>query len=145
MQRYYRTAKAVTQLNTILLQNIEAEVACEGGDEPRPINERFHARGALLEASREDVFVREPRAILESFLLLQQHPDLRGMSAPTLRALWRARARVDARLRRDPIARLSFVQILQQPRGITHELRRMNQYDVLGNYLPEFGRIVGQM
>ncbi|MBC7803563.1 MAG: HD domain-containing protein, partial [Candidatus Parcubacteria bacterium] len=38
-----------------------------------------------------------------------------------------------------------FVQILQQPRGIVHEFRRMNQYDELGSYLPEFGRIVGQM
>ena len=35
--------------------------------------------------------------------------------------------------------------MLQQPRGIVHETRRMNQYDVLGRYLPEFGRIVGQM
>jgi [protein-PII] uridylyltransferase len=56
----------------------------------------------------------------------------------------RARA-LDARLRRDPVAQLLFVSILQQPRGIVHEFRRMNQYDVLGGYLPEFGRIVGQM
>src|SRR5205823_9230696 len=26
-----------------------------------------------------------------------------------------------------------------------HELRRMNQYGILGRYLPEFGRVVGQM
>ena len=145
MQRYYRTAKAVTQLNTILLQNIETRILPAAGGEPRLLNERFQARSALLEARREDLFAREPRAILEGFLLMQQHQDLRGMSAPTLRALWRARRRVDARLRRDPLARLLFVQILQQPRGIVHEFRRMNQYDVLGGYIPEFGRIVGQM
>ena len=29
--------------------------------------------------------------------------------------------------------------------GLTHALRRMNRYDVLGRYLPPFGRIVGQM
>ena len=29
--------------------------------------------------------------------------------------------------------------------GLTHALRRMNRYDVLGRYLPTFGRIVGQM
>ncbi|MDW8468834.1 MAG: [protein-PII] uridylyltransferase [Burkholderiales bacterium] len=145
MQRYYRTAKAVTQLNTILLQNIEALLAPGRGGDARVLNERFRAHGGLLEARREDLFAREPRAILEAFLLMQQHQDLRGMSAPTLRALWRARRQVAARLRRDPIARLLFVQILQQPRGIVHEFRRMNQYDVLGGYLPEFGRIVGQM
>ncbi|MGH8705041.1 MAG: HD domain-containing protein, partial [Burkholderiales bacterium] len=74
-----------------------------------------------------------------------QHHELRGMSAATLRALWRARGRLDARLRRDPLARLLFVQILQQARGIVHEFRRMNKYGILGGYIPEFGRIVGQM
>ena len=145
MQAYYRNAKAITQLNTILLQNLQARFAPEPAAAPRVLNERFQARGTLLEARREDLFEREPRAILESFLLMQQHTDLRGMSAGTLRALWRARGRLDARLRRDPVARLLFVSILQQPRGIVHEFRRMNQYDVLGGYLPEFGRIVGQM
>jgi len=145
MQAYYRNAKAITQLNTILLQNLQARFAPEAEAAPHLLNERFQARGTLLEARREDLFEREPRAILESFLLMQQHGDLRGMSAGTLRALWRARGRLDARLRRDPLARLLFVQILQQPRGIVHEFRRMNQYDVLGGYLPEFGRIVGQM
>jgi len=145
MQAYYRHAKAITQLNTILLQNLQARFAPEPDSAPRALNERFQARGTLLEARREDLFEREPRAILESFLLMQQHGDLRGMSAATLRALWRARGRLDAKLRRDPLARLLFVHILQQPRGIVHEFRRMNQYDVLGGYLPEFGRIVGQM
>ena len=145
MQSYYRNAKAITQLNTILLQNLQARFAPEPDAAPRILNERFQARGTLLEARREDLFEREPRSILESFLLMQQHGDLRGMSAATLRALWRARGRLDAKLRRDPLAQLLFVQILQQPRGIVHEFRRMNQYDVLGGYLPEFGRIVGQM
>ena len=145
MQSYYRNAKAITQLNTILLQNLQARFAPEPDAAPRVLNERFQARGTLLEARREDLFEREPRSILESFLLMQQHSDLRGMSAGTLRALWRARGRLDAQLRRDPLAQLLFVQILQQPRGIVHEFRRMNQYDVLGGYLPEFGRIVGQM
>jgi len=145
MQAYYRNAKAITQLNTILLQNLQARFAPDPESPPRALNERFQARGTLLEARREDLFEREPRAILESFLLMQQHGELRGMAAGTLRALWRARGRLDARLRRDPIARLLFLQILQQPRGIVHEFRRMNQYDVLGGYLPEFGRVVGQM
>ena len=56
---------------------------------------------------------RQPLAILESFLLLMQHQELRGMTAPTLRALYRARRRIDARLRKNEFARLMFVQILQ--------------------------------
>ena len=145
MERYYRTAKAVTQLNTILMQNFEARLAPRPDTPPRALNERFEVRSELLHIRKEDTFRREPSAILECFLLMMQHPELRGMTARTLRALWRARSLVNARFRRDPVARLLFVHILQQPRGIVHELRRMNQYDILGRYLPEFGRIVGQM
>jgi [protein-PII] uridylyltransferase len=145
MQRYYRAAKTVTQLNTILLQNLRARLLPQDDAPPRPLNERFRVRGELLEAAEESLFERQPTAILESFLLMQQHSELRGMTAPTLRALWRARRRIDARFRRDPTARLLFLHILQQPRGVVHEFRRMNQYGILGRYLPEFGSIVGQM
>jgi [protein-PII] uridylyltransferase len=144
MQRYYRAAKTVTQLNTIVLQNIGARLFPQP-EEARFLNERFRVRGELLEMASEDLFQREPVAILESFLLMMQHHELRRMTAPTLRALWRARLLVNARFRRDPLARLLFLHILQQPRGIVHEFRRMNQYGILGRYLPEFGRIVGQM
>jgi [protein-PII] uridylyltransferase len=145
MQRYYQTAKVVTQLNTILLQNLEARLAPRPDTPPRALNERFEVRSELLHIKREDTFRREPTAILECFLLMMQHQELRGITARTLRALWRARALINNSFRKDPVARLLFLQILQQPRGIVHEFRRMNQYGILGLYLPEFGAIVGQM
>jgi len=145
MQRYYRTAKAVTQLNTILLQNLGARIFPSHGTDPEIINERFQSVRELLDARDPQVFEREPAAILESFLIMQQHPELKGMTAATLRALWRARAHIDGPFRHDPANRARFIEILRQPRGIVHELRRMNQYSILGRYLPPFGRIVGQM
>ena len=145
MQRYYQTAKVVTQLNTILLQNLEARLAPRPDTAPRPLNERFEVRSELLHVKQEGTFERQPSAILECFLLMMQHQELRGMTARTLRALWRARSFIDAKFRQDPVNRLLFLHLLQQPRGIVHEFRRMNQYGVLGRYLPEFGRIVGQM
>jgi [protein-PII] uridylyltransferase len=145
MQRYFRTAKAVTQLNTIVLQNLGAAIFPASAVAPAPLNERFQVLRELLDARDPQLFEREPTAILESFLLLQRHPELKGMTAPTLRALWRARMRIDGRFRRVPANRALFLAILQQPRGIVHELRRMNQYSVLGRYLPAWGRIVGQM
>ena len=145
MQRYYRTAKAITQLNTLLLQNIAVQLFSGDAVQPEILNERFQTSHELLDVRDADLFERQPGAILESFLLLQQHPELKGMSTATLRALWRARARIDARFRRDPANRALFLQILQQPRGVVHGLRRLNQYSILGRYLPAFGKIVGQM
>jgi [protein-PII] uridylyltransferase len=145
MQRYFRTVKAVTQLNTIVLQNLGAAIFPASAGAPAPLNERFQVLRELLDARDPQLFEREPSAILESFLLLQRHPELKGMTAPTLRALWRARMRIDGRFRRASANRALFLAILQQPRGIVHELRRMNQYSILGRYLPAWGRIVGQM
>jgi [protein-PII] uridylyltransferase len=145
MQLYFRTAKAITQLNTILLQNLGAQIFPARNSDTQVINERFRRVGELLDARAHDLFEREPSAILESFLLMQKHAELKGMTAPTLRALWRARARIDAAFRSEPRNRALFLSILQQPRGIVHELRRMNQYGILGRYLTAFRRVVGQM
>ena len=145
MQHYYRTAKSVAQLNTILLQNLRSRITPTVSVPAVQLNERFQQCGELLEARSEGLFVREPSAILESFLLLQQYPELKDMNAPTLRALWRARGKVNQAFRRDPRNRVVFMKILRQPTGITRELRRMNRYGILGRYLPAFGRVVGQM
>ena len=144
MQRYYRAAKAVTQLNTILLQNIEVRLF------PLPIaaraiNERFNEVNGFIDIAQNDTFETSPSAMLEVFLLLAQHSELEGMTARTLRALWHARFGIDDGFRREPANRALFLAILKAPQGITHALRRMNQTGILGRYLPNFSRIVGRM
>jgi [protein-PII] uridylyltransferase len=145
MQRFYTTAKAVTLLNTIVLQNLRARAFPLPAGEPHILGERFQIRGEVLETRGPGIFKREPSAILEAFLLWQQHHEVKGLSVGTMRALWHARDQIDSRFRRDPGNRARFMEILRQPSGITHTLRRMNQYGVLGRYLPVFGRIVGRM
>ena len=145
MQQYYRAARGVTQINTILLVTIHAEIFPDSRAAPVVINERFQKRGELLEARDEAIFRTDPGAILESVLLLQQNPDLKAPSAATLRAMWRAVPLIGAAFRREPRHRNMFMEILRQPRGLTRGLRLMNRYGILGRYLPAFGRIVGQM
>jgi [protein-PII] uridylyltransferase len=145
MQQYYRTAKEVTQINTILLLNIGAVISPLPDQPPEPINERFEITHDFLDVSDDEVFDREPAAILEAFLLMEKHPALQGMTARTLRALWHARTLIDDEFRSDAGNRARFLEIMQQRRGVLHELRRMNQFGILGRYLPNFGRIVGQM
>jgi [protein-PII] uridylyltransferase len=145
MQRYYRNAKLVMQLNTLVLQNLNARIAPGPEIPPLVIDKRFQSVRDLLDIRDEDLFQREPRTILEVFLVMERRSELKGLTARTLRALWRARDSIDAAFRRDPENRALFLSIFQQKRGLVHELRRMNQYDILGNYIPAFGRIVGQM
>jgi [protein-PII] uridylyltransferase len=144
MQHYYWAAKAVTQLNTILLQNIEAQLFPQQG-EPQPINAHFNEINGLIDIAHDDTFAVTPSAMLEVFLLLAQHSELKGMTARTLRALWHERFKIDRKFRLDPANRALFLQIIQAPQGITHALRGMNQTSILGRYLPNFRRIIGQM
>ncbi|SEN95862.1 UTP--GlnB (protein PII) uridylyltransferase, GlnD [Nitrosospira multiformis] len=145
MQRYYRAARSVTQVNTILLLTLHAEIFPDEEAVTTIINERFQKRGNLLEIRDEDIFERDPGTILESVLLLQQNPDLKGRSFATLRAMWRSARLITASFHREPRHCAMFMEILRQPRGLTRELRLMNRYGILGRYIPAFGRIVGQM
>ena len=145
MKRYYRAVKELRLLNEMLLQHFEETLLSRGRPKVKPINRRFHAHGAYLDATRRNVFERFPFALLELFLILQQRPELKGVRAATIRLVRENLRRIDATFRSDLACRSLFMEILRQPRGITHELRRMNAYGVLGRYLPVFGRVVGQM
>jgi len=144
MKRYYWAAKAVTQLSQILLLNIEERLN-KKSYELRPINERFAEKSGMLEVLNDDLYIKDPHAILETFTLFQSTVGIKGLSAKTLRALYNARSVMNAKFRSDPVNRQQFMAILQSPNGMTHAMRLMNQTSVLGRYLWVFRRIVGQM
>jgi len=144
MKRYYWAAKAVTQLSQILLLNIEERLN-KKSYELRPINARFAEKSGMLEVVHDDLYIKQPHAILETFMLFQSTVGIKGLSAKTLRALYNARSVMNAKFRSDPVNRQQFMAILQSPNGMTHAMRLMNQTSVLGRYLWVFRRIVGQM
>ena len=144
MRRYYWAAKAVAQLNQILLLNIEERMN-PATHTLHAINMRFSDKAGMLEVTSDDLYLRQPHAILETFLLYETTLGIKGLSARTLRALYNARSVMTAHFRSDPVNRQTFLNILQQPEGITHALRLMNQTSVLGRYLWVFRKIVGQM
>ncbi len=144
MRQFYWAAKAVSQLNQVLLLNIEERLQ-PTGHHPERINDRFFNKGGLIEVASDDLYQQHPEAILETFLAYQQTVGAKGLSARTLRALYNARRLMDGKFRNDPANRATFRAILMQPSGITHAMRLMNQTSVLGRYLWVFRRIVGQM
>lgn len=144
MRHYYWAAKAVTQLNQILLLNIEERLS-PSSHTPYPLNDKFLYKAGMVEVVSDDLYERDPHAILETFLVFESQVGLKGLSARTLRALYNARHLMTGKFRNDPVNRARFLQILQQPDGLTHAMRLMNQTSVLGRYLWIFRKIVGQM
>ncbi len=146
MRRYYWAAKAVVQLNQIVLLNLGEQIDGSQNLPMRPINPRFFDRAGMIEVASDDLYLREPHAILETFFVYQSVMGVKGLSARTLRALYNARHVMDGAFRRDPVNRAMFMRILRHPGGgQTHAFRLMNQTSVLGRYLWVFRRIVGQM
>lgn len=145
MKRYFRTIKELSLLNEILLQHMQEAILQSGRQKVYKLNRRFQERAGFLETTNDKVFEHTPYAMLELFLVMAQHPQLKGVRANTIRQLRANLYRIDRDFRKDITNRSLFMEILRQPQGITHEMRRMNAYGVLGAYLPPFGKIVGQM
>ena len=147
MKRYYRTVKGLSRLNEMLLAHFEEEILlARRSDRAIPLNNRFQIRKDFIETRDAQVFRRYPFALLEIFLLLQQHRrHVRGVHAGTVRLIRKHLHLIDDAFRADIRCTSLFMEIIRQPHGIGHELQRMHRYGVLARYIPAFGRVVGQM
>ncbi len=146
MQQYYRWVLALGQLNEVLMQHFDQVILrADGPEEVAVINSRFQIRNGYLQARADDVFSATPSALLEVFLLCAQHERIDGVHVATIRLIRDHSDLINADFRRGAHNRRLFMDILRAPHKLALQLRRMNRYGVLGKYLPEFGKIVGQM
>ncbi|MGE8362508.1 [protein-PII] uridylyltransferase [Pseudomonas sp.] len=146
MQKYYRVVMGIAELSDLINQHFEEEILRAGESGPAtPLNSRFQLRDNYIEVTNPNVFKRTPFAILEIFVLMAQHPDIKGVCADSIRLLRDHRHLIDDDFRKDIRNTSLFIELFKSPQGIHRNLRRMNRYGILGRYLPEFGHIVGQM
>ncbi|MDH4610937.1 [protein-PII] uridylyltransferase [Pseudomonas sp. BN102] len=146
MQKYYRVVMGVSELSDLINQHFE-EVILRAGEtgQAQPLNSRFQLRDGYIEVTHPNVFKRTPFALLEIFVLMAQHPEIKGVRADTIRLLRDSRHLIDDDFRKDIRNTSLFIELFKSSQGIHRNLRRMNRYGILGLYLPEFGQIIGQM
>jgi len=146
MQKYYRTVLKLERLNELLLQVFRQEILyTDYQEEPVAINRRFHVINGYIAARDENVFIEHPSSLLEIFLIMELHPEIHGVHAQTIRMIREHRHLIDDKFRASQTAKQLFIDIITQPRGVSHELRRMNRYGILAAYIPAFEQIVGRM
>jgi [protein-PII] uridylyltransferase len=146
MQQYYRTVMELERLNEMLLQLFrEAILYKDKPGETVVINESFQIKHGYIEVTHKNVFINKPTALLELFLINEQHPEIQGVRAETIRLIRENRHLINDEFRQSDEARWLFIHIIRQSRGVTHEFRRMNRYGILAAYIPAFARIVGRM
>ena len=146
MKDYFRSVMQLERLNEMLLQFFkEAILHAPDTVQPVALNARFRIRKGFIEVTSDAVFQRYPFALLEVFLLLAEQPEIDGIRAATIRLIREHLHLINDKFRNDLRCKSIFMEIVRQPQGVTHELRRMNRYGVLAAYIPAFGQIAGQM
>lgn len=146
MKNYYRVALAISVMNELLLQLFDELILQVGKkDRVQPLNRRFQVHNDYLEVTEENTFQRYPSALIEAFVLLGQNPEIKGIRASTARLMIQNRKMIDEGFRQDSRNTSLFMELLRAPHALFTQLRRMKRYGILGQYLPEFGRIIGMM
>ena len=146
MKHYYVVAKTVGNLTGIFCAALEAQ------HKKKPLlslaGRKKDVAGFPLEAGRlavaaPDLFKRQPVEMLRLF-----HASLEHGIEIHPRALWRVTqslAAVDAKLLADAEANRLFLATLTSRNDPESTLRRMNESGLFGRFVPDFGRVVGQM
>ena len=145
MQVVFKASQSVSLLSSILLQHLTELIHGKSDADPIRIDKDFQIRNGFLETTSSGVFNKRPHSILRFFSVLHEHREIKGISARTRKELWHAKKLINDDFRMDEQNRKSFMSFFRNQVGLTHTLRLMNQYEVLGRYLPEFGEICGQL
>ena len=145
MQHYYRHVMALSEVNDIILQYFQEDIVAKKKPTMEPLNERFRLVNRRIDVVQPDIFLKNPSAMLEMFLLMAQREENIRVRVTAIRALRDAVHLIDEEFRRNPENCRLFLRILKAPYTVVTQLTRMRRYGVLGRYLPAFGDIVGQM
>jgi len=150
MRRYFLVARDVGALTRAVSAQLEARQQKKARTLSRLLpgrRKKLEAEGLLIDEGRlsvegPEVFRRDPVKLLSLFVEadrqdLDLHPD--AFSAVT-----RSLSLVTPQLRRDPRAAEALLDVLARGQRPYRVLTIMNETGLLGRFLPEWGRIVGQ-
>jgi [protein-PII] uridylyltransferase len=154
MRRYFLVARDVGALTRAMSAQLEAREQKKAGGLVRGLSRLWSGRSRPLETpgfvidrgrlsvTGPGVFDEDPIRLLTLFveadrLDLDLHPD-------AFAAVTRSLPRVTPRLRRDPEASRAFLKVLAHGQRPYRVLSIMNETGLLGRFLPEWSRIVGQ-
>lgn len=146
MQVYYRWTKSINQLSELLMQIYDWDILHSATvPHTQVLDDDFELQDDLLAARHADVFTQRPANLLRAFVVMANDERIQGIAPETWRLLRSAKELIDGNFRAQPEHQELFMALLRSPFGVTKQLRRMASHGILGRYLPEFGKIIGQM
>jgi [protein-PII] uridylyltransferase len=152
MKRYFLAAKEVGVLTRVMEARLDVEEAKRElglsrflGAKPKP---KSLGGGFVLDAGRvgvesPSVLDADPNNLVRLFAVADTHNA--DVTPAAFAEVTRRLRRINAAVRRDPVAIAQFLAVAASPRAPARTLKLMTEAGVLGRFLPEFGRIVAQM
>ncbi|WP_428027357.1 [protein-PII] uridylyltransferase [Altererythrobacter sp.] len=151
MQFYFLQAKRVGSLTGVFLAHIEDQLSRKRGQRGFFAGWKQKAReikgysvfGGRIAAPSGDWFRKDPVRLIEIFQLaeangLEIHPE-------TMRQITRDSTLIKDDVRDDPRANALFLDLLAGRNDPEMVLRWMNEAEVFGRFVPDFGRVNAQM
>jgi len=141
MKSYYKSVNYITLFNEILIKRLDPNVRNkEKIKHPLP----FYIYNDLIELDQKNIAKIKPY-ILDIFLLFQQHKTVKGFGPNILGALDTLSTQIDKNYRSNPINQKKFLDIFKSKYKVSRSLRLLNKCNILGKFIPAFGKIVAQM
>ena len=145
MKTFYQTVHRVKELNVMLLQYFDEAILGNIDKKIEHLDDDFQLRDNMIELKSTSRFIEDPTTILKMFLHIAEDPRIEGVYSSTIRELREARRGLTFWLQTLPECRECFLAIIKHPRGMGLPFKLMYEYGVLAAYIPQWGRIVGQM
>ena len=145
MQAYFRNVQAVSHVSALLVDIYQKTLLQAETSSATVIDEDFELIDDRISARQATVFTHNPSNLLRLFAVIGRDKRIKRIDPETTRLLRASADLIDKTFREDPVNRRLFRDVLSSPYSMTKQLRRMLRHGVLGRYLPEFEKIVGQM
>lgn len=148
MKQYFLVARTVGNLTRSVCAVLEEDkkrkprIALVSRMEQPDLGE-FCLDGERLSTREEDSFDKDPAQLIALFQVA--HEQGLDIHPRTLQLITRKLWLIDGALRRNNVANQAFMDILLSRKNPEHTLRRMNDAGVLGRFVPDFGKVIGQM
>ena len=145
MHRYFRSALNISEINATTIQKFKESLIRPKKSKVNLKDKDFRVKNNLIELKNLEAFKKSPSLMLEVFVKLCENPQITGIHSDTLKKLKENRGLIDSSFRKKKRNIDLFMKLIRSPRLMVTQLEQMKQLGILGKYLPEFGRVTGQM
>ena len=143
MNSLYKSIRYIILFNEIITKKFTVEFQ-SSKEKVEGFNELYISNGLLelCNSTKKDI----SKKIFAYFHLFQRNPSIQGFGPNLIdHFITTANLLIDKTYRSDKNIQKDFLQVFKEKQKVNRSLRLLNRYNILGKFLPVFGKIISQM